>query len=233
MRIVVLLIALVLAGHVVRAAKIFNGTTQAATVPNALNYPFTISAWAYAAASNNNFCVLCVQSNATGGGRLILGIVGSSGFSGIWRADAGGSAETNNGPLVQLNTWTHLAVVAASTNDRTLWVNGVKYGPNTVNPPQWFVPQSINIGQRWSSGFGQYWTGMLAEVAVWNSALSPEVITNLANGRTAINASPTAPILYLPMLEGTSSEYTLCGTNGAITLTNSPVVGTNHPPIYR
>lgn len=215
-----------------RAARVFNGTSQGGTIPSALDYPFTISFWAYPLATNNNFCPVAIQSNATAGGRLLVGIVGSSGFSGAWRVDAGGSTDAQTGALAQPNVWQHVAVTAASPSNRTIWVNGTAYGPNTVSNATRLVPQSINIGQRWLSGFGQYWTGRLAEVAIWNSVLANDVIAALAAGKRPDNAAPTAPILYLPMFGTTATENSLAGTIGAVTLSNTPTIDT-HPPTYR
>lgn len=195
-------------------------------------WPLTVSTWAYVGATNQSHAVWSLQTNTTGGDshRLMLYCVGSSGFSGQWALDRSHATTRILGPAIVPNTWYHVAATGTAENNYILYVNGVAVGTNTTAHPSGYLlaGDTYDIGNRWSSGFGQYWQGRIAEFAVWNVELSAGQVAALAAGADPRTVSATAPRCYIPMLGENSPELGWSGQS--LTLTNAPVKGA-HPPV--
>ncbi len=89
------------------------------------------------------------------------------------------------GPVIADNTWHHVAYTRDGSLG-TLYVDGMVVGTHTANFP-------INAGDRWSLGqeydgassFGNFFTGQMDEVRIWNVVRSqPEIQANLDNSLT-------------------------------------------------
>ena len=118
--------------------------------------------------------------------------------------------------ILPLNTWTHIAVAADSSN-YFVYVNGVQV--YTIATTAFAIRQNPIILCGWSgdpqttpasSGF---FAGSAADFAVWNIKLTPTQIANLAAGRRANNLIIGANanlVSYLPIV-GTSPEYDYSG----------------------
>ena len=99
------------------------------------------------------------------------------------------------------------------------------------------TPASINrtsIGKRDNvsadRNFGSTGTGYLADVGIWNVALTDAEVLSLSKGVSPLKVRPSALVLYCPLYGGGSTEPNLisAATEPAIqgTLTQGP-----HPPI--
>lgn len=204
---------------------------QAAVAAPISAYPFTVSCWVKLSVTNTIQTIWCVQTNAsTGLGRLMLYDAGSSGFSGTLLLDAGGAANRVTGPNLMPNTWYHIAATAADASTRVLFVAGSPVGTNTVAESSALQPQALNIGARYSSGWGAFADAIIAEVAVWSFVLPDAAISALAAGADARTVSATAPVLYVPLFGEFSPEVGFIGQS--ISLTNSPLQA-EHPPVTR
>lgn len=106
---------------------------------------------------------------------------------------AGGLAEISV-TGVTANTWHHAVAVFASQTSRTPYLNGTAGGTNTTD----VAPSGLNrldLGRRGFATPDGYHDGSLAEVAVWNAALSGSDITLLAGGVSPM-ALATKPVRY-------------------------------------
>jgi hypothetical protein len=183
-------------------AVAFNGTSQYVDVAQtpALNpaAPFTVEAWA----------------KVTGGAGSIRTIVGSRAFSpprgymlgvaagGEWQFAVGGGTGGSGhlivtGPIAHLNTWTHLVgtVETVGTDMRvTLYLNGSFAVQQTFSMTS-FAPnptQPLRIGADTTTAAARFFPGVIDEVAVYGTALSPAQIANHFSKAAIFNVNTTS-----------------------------------------
>lgn len=207
------------------------------TLPGApMADPITISVWVRASTTNNNMAIVSIQTNdASGGiGRRFIGALGSSGFSGQWTIDAVDAGTRVLGSKIVPGQLYHLAAVFASSTDRRLYVNGALDGSDTDAPTTSFEGHRALVGMRFTTGtsYGQFFDGVIAEVAIWNIELTAAQIAGLAAGRDPRAVSATQPVVYWPMRGNASPEPGWHGIAPSLTLSNSPAA-TNHPIVVQ
>ncbi|GAA4852846.1 LamG domain-containing protein [Kitasatospora terrestris] len=79
----------------------------------------------------------------------------------------------------------------ASSKTVALYVNGAPAGTATV-PGIWAGPGPLQLGRSRHHGiWGNYWAGVLANVKVWDKALSPAQVASLKDGKADAGAKPT------------------------------------------
>jgi hypothetical protein len=209
----------------------FNGTTQylsTASAP-ASGSPMTIAAW--------------VRREATFGDRVIaaVGVAGGTHRNQLQLAEASGFAvvtfvagATTSGQLgvssntTTQNTWHHAAGVFASSSSRTAYIDGVGGTTNTTNIGSQNAADYINVATR-TAGFGQvaFFDGQIAEVGVWNVALTAAEIASLAKGMTCDKVRPQSLVFYSPLTRD------LIDAKGGLTITNNNTATVaNHPRVY-
>ena len=91
--------------------------------------------------------------------------------------DNGGAAETSTSEVM-------IAIVYDATNGITIYRNGVEYGARYVQGTLVEHPANgagILLGKRHSeAGAGSYYQGSINEARVYNAALTPELIAEIA-----------------------------------------------------
>lgn len=173
-------------------------------------------------------------SNATGGQRYRLRIIASSdptkdiGFVRLI-STAGGTdniIETTNhiSPLV----WGHACAVIASATSRTVYLNAADSGTSTVSRSVTGLNR-LQIGSgRESSANIDYFDGQIADVGIWDRALTLPEITSLARGVSCPLVSVTNLVFHAPLIRDivdlTTSKLALTNNGGATVA--------NHPRIY-
>lgn len=239
----IVFLAVCIAGAVgVRAGRLFvlassQSGISSGVLPSApITDPITISCWVRCSTTNNNMAIVCIQSNNVAPGvfsRRLLGVVGSSGFSGQWTIDATDTITRVLGNPIVPGQLYHVAAVFTSATSRGLYVDGALQGSDTDAPTSSFQGHIALIGMRFTTAFsyGQFFDGTIAEVAIWNVALSQAQILAIAKGRDPRAVSSTQPLVYWPMY-GDGSEEMGWNYNPSLTLSNSPA-RTNHPIISR
>jgi hypothetical protein len=80
---------------------------------------------------------------------------------------------------------------------------------------------------RWAGVVGNYFSGDIAEVGVWNVALTADEIASLADGFTCDRVRPQSLVFYAPLIRDLAD---LAGGR-AITNNNTATVA-NHPRVY-
>ena len=239
----VIFLLICIAGAIgVRAGRLFvlassQSGISSGVLPGApITEPITISCWVRCSTTNNNMAIVSIQSNNVAGAALsrrFLGVLGSSGFSGQWTTDAlDASTRILGDPIVPGQLY-HVCAVFASTTSRDLYVDGALQASDTDAPTTGFQGHKVLIGMRFTTSiaYGQFFDGMIAEVAIWNVALSQAQILAIAKGRDPRAVSPTQPLVYWPMY-GDGSEEMGWNYNPSLTISNSPA-RTNHPIISR
>ena len=166
----------------------FNGTNQFLEVGSAVvNRPCTMAAWAYldnvagprdivSVSSKTALAVLRLNVNTGGQYRI---------------ADQGNVNAVANGGTVSANVWNHYAGVFVSGSSRTPYTNGVAGAENTTTVAA-ITPTFTNIGAFYAGTATaiQFMDGLIAEVGIWNAALTASEIASLAKGMTCDKIRP-------------------------------------------
>ena len=188
---------------------------------NTISLPITIS---YLFNKETNTATNGIYVKNTSNGNIYSGTAHTSenkinAFSGI---GDGTFAQINGSTAYNLNTWNHAALVDQSAS-KQLFQNGVSVGISSVNK----TPTGIN-----EIRMGVYTTvnnfdGSLAEVGIWNAALTADEVASLAKGMTCDKIRPQNLVFYAPLVRN------LIDQKGGRTMTNNNAATvTNHPRIY-
>lgn len=191
------------------------------TITLVAGYPFSIVAWAYKDVADVAGAIAGLTDDATNLSELIFdageGIRASSLFDEAISSGAG-----------SINTWTHAAGVWASATSRTAYRDGGNSGTNTSNIAAG-TKSVIRIGHGFV-GISDPFPGALAEVAVYNIALSADEIAMLARGVCPLAVRPEALVAYVPLIGRASAEPDLIA-GGTMTHVSTPSQFA-HPRIF-
>ena len=208
----------------------FNGATSRVTVPDAnsldLSSAMTVEAWVNPTSAAGWQSLVLKENPAAGD--LTYALYGNEPALGAggWVVTGGATKAAENTARLPLNTWTHVAATYDGANIR-LYQNGTLLvtTPWTGTMANGTGPLAIGSNSIW----GEYFTGNLDEVRVYNRALSAAEIVN--DRDTPIAAGPadtTAP--------GAPGTLTATGALGRVNLSwgaatdNIAVTGYN---VYR
>jgi hypothetical protein len=125
------------------------------------------------------------------------------------------------------NLWSHAAAVFGSNSSRTAYCNGGGSATNTttINPSPGF--DTVFVGARPATTVGGFFTGDLAEVGIWNAALTAAEIASLAKGMTCDKVRPQSLVFYAPLVRD------LVDVKGGLAITNNNTATVaNHPRVY-
>lgn len=121
----------------------------------------------------------------------------------------------------------HYAGVFESSTSRTAYVNGTAGATNTANIGSQNAANTVTIGARWNTTLGNYYNNDIAEVGVWNVALTAAEIASLADGMTCDKVRPQSLVFYAPLVRD------LVDVKGGLTITNNNTATVaNHPRVY-
>lgn len=133
---------------------------------------FTLSAWFKIETSSNNSDYILSKHDGTSSGRIYLGVIGSAGNIEYALDDGSFQGASTTGYNYRDGEWHHVAMVVDSSTLK-LYVNGQDSGTSdthdnglTTNNANW------RIGRDNSSYFG----GMIDEVKIFNTALTPSQV---------------------------------------------------------
>lgn len=191
--------------------------------------PFTMSAW-FKPDSNTVDGVAVCLANSTGSERYSMRVNGSVagdpiGAESRSAANAASTANTSTG--YSTGAWQHAAAVYASDSSRTAYLNGAGAVTDTTT----IAFSTINrlaIGARLATNVaGTFLDGGIADVALWNVALSADEIAALAKGISPLLIRPAALAFYAPLVR---QLINLKGA-AALSLTGTGAVA-DHLPIF-
>jgi hypothetical protein len=97
------------------------------------------------------------------------------------------------------DSWYHAAAVYSSPTSYSAFLNGKGKATGSTSR----TPSGINnatIGLQKQASSGTPFNGSLAEVAVWNAALTDQEIAVLATGMPASAVRPQSLVFYLPLV---------------------------------
>jgi len=203
-----------------------NGSRVALTGSPITASPVTLSAWIRrdTIATGNRSIVRMTAYNDG----LILWL-NPSNFV-VARAEWGSGSNissANSSGTVSANDWTHAVArfnLSGSTNVLSSYLNGSKGADTSITS---FTQETLENGQIGSQGGSTTFGGDIADVGVWNTALSDAEIVSLSKGIACNKVRPQSLRFYAPLIRNLSD------IRGGRTLTaiNSLTVS-NHPRIY-
>ena len=213
----------------------FNGTNQYLNTGSSpvTNGPLTISCWVNLdnTAANRSFVTL---NDANGQERFSLSVnqalARSVQFAYVTSAGSVALvANTNAAPSAGI--WYHASATVSGTGAGTtfaVYENGIigaisETGTITVANNI----DSVIIGSRYATSLGLFMDGKIAEVGIWNVALTAAEIASLAKGMTCDKVRPQSLVFYAPLVRD------LVDQKGglAISNNNSATVAA-HPRVY-
>lgn len=125
------------------------------------------------------------------------------------------------------NTWYHGCVVFESNTSRHVYRNGAAKASNTTSVNVGTIDTTTLGGRYDGAAIGLRLNGQLAEVGIWNAALTDGEVRQLGRGASPLMVRPEALVAYYPLWGNGSTEEDWFGTNA---LTNTGTTkATTHP----
>jgi hypothetical protein len=187
--------------------------------------PITIAAWINLLSGATNSDVL---SNGDLSNSLTRIILLEGGGLNVWHSSKPAAFDQDWGfGAMSSNTWYHLCLVFGTGSQATPYQNGVAgatQSQSSGNPSG----GHFSIGSFDNSGVpNNQFGGAIADVAVWNVALSATDISNLAAGRRPINVQGGSLMGYWPLNDfSNATELDLSGNaNNATVVGATPILG--------
>ena len=179
-----------------------NGTSDylsAAVFPQGVptnNSSYTVAAWIKPTATGSKG-IIGWGNYGTDSSVNAFRLNGANGFSHYWWGNDAVADATTLGINLTDGQWHHAAAVYDGTN-RSMWLDGLLLTSSQPGTPNNAQPLNFRIGQTYP---GEYFQGLLDEVAVWNLALSSEQITALAGGATALTLPPSGYVSIASLIK--------------------------------
>jgi hypothetical protein len=209
----------------------FNGSSQrlstASTPVTAV--PLTLACWFNPDRISANEVLLTVINASTGDRFALLPLGNVAGDPLRANVLAGGSQVSADSTIgFSASSWQHAAGVFTSNASRTVYLNGGNSATNTIPWPAPSGVDAIRVASRPSGGVeGLFFDGQIAEVGIWNAALTQPEIASLAKGMTCDKVRPQSLVLYAPLVRD------LQDVKGGLTITNNNTATVaNHPRVY-
>lgn len=183
------------------AAYDFDGTNQYLEVGSAVvtTEPLTMACWFNLDNTTAGHSLISIGANA-GNNQFALQARGDIAGDPI-RVFSGsaGTAAALSSTGYSASTWHHAAGVFASTTSRTVYLDGGNSGSDSTSASTTGVDRT-RIGARYFSGLGFYTNGRIAEVGIWNAALTTDEIAALAKGISPRLIRPQSLVFYTPLV---------------------------------
>ena len=210
----------------------FNGTSQYLNTASApvTAAPLTLACWFYPNNVTATMALMSVTDNAeVNNNRFSLFAAGNSGGDPVEVVAqtplAFSVAATTTGYTA--NSWNHACGVFTSTSSRTSYLNGGSAATSTVTVAPSGVDR-VRVAARFNGGnAGLYLSGRLAEIGIWNAALTAAEVAALADGMTCDKVRPQSLVFYAALVRN------LQDVKGGLTITNNNTATvTNHTRVY-
>lgn len=209
-------------------ARNFNGTSDhiIASASPVTNYPMTLAAWVRPTTVAAGVAIYLSIGSNSDTSRVILGRTSGSAYAATFNS-AGNSRVYPSGTTdFTATTWAHVALVIASSTSVDVLVNGSSKVTSALTRGLTNIDRII-IGARTAAGtLGEYGNGDVAEVGIWNVALTAAEIASLAKGFRPDSIRPQSLAFYAPLVRE------IIDVRGGLTLTASGTSVATHPRVY-
>jgi len=206
----------------------FDGINQSLTRASApvTAVPLTLACW-FNPDLLQDAALCSVGSSGSGLGSWFALFTGLTGVVIASATSSGNQANATTTATYTTGSWNHCCGVFSANNSRTIYLNGANAVTSTASRTPAAVAETI-IGSRRASGiFGAYFNGKIAEVGIWNAALTAAEVASLAKGMTCEKIRPQSLVFYVPLvreLQDVRQGLTITNNNGATV--------TQHPRVY-
>lgn len=215
-------------------ARLFNGSTQylSNTASPVTGPPCSIAGWFYAATTTVNYDLIFVRASASDVNYLGIYISEPANLGKISAAAADGATDALAVTTTSFtaNTWNHAAATFTSATSRAAYLNGGGKGTDATSRSP--TINSLTVGGFSSGSLFGAMNGRLAEIGLWDAALTDAEVTSLANGTSPLRVRPQNLRCYWP-LYGTGSpepNYARNSTDYSLTLQAAPTQ-ISHAPV--
>jgi hypothetical protein len=203
---------------------------SAASAP-VTTYPLTLAAWIYPTSTASPTAIVSIENTSTGHRFILQQNAVNGSHIQATAVDAAAAAGRSVTSGLTTNAWQHAAGTFSTNNSDnwTAYLNGSSAN-QSASFAETRAPSTLNgtkIGARTGASLGLYFAGIIAEVGIWNVALTAAEIASLAKGVTCNKIRPQNLVFYAPLIRN------LQDTKGGriITPVNSPIVAA-HPRVY-
>jgi hypothetical protein len=207
----------------------FNGSNQYLSTASSPvdGPPLTIAAWMRTTAASAPARVVAVGvSGETHRNQLGL----TTQFAQVQAVSVGPSVTTASnfeGGGVVANVRIHGCAVFQSRSNRLAYMNGTAGAQDFTDVGIQNTANTITVGAGWATTVGVYLAGDVAEVGVWNVALTAAEVASLAKGFTCDRVRPQSLVFYAPLIRD------LVDLRGGLAITNNNTATVaNHPRVY-
>lgn len=156
----------------------FNGSSNfLKATHNFYNNKYSVCAWIYSTSSTATQTICCDRTAVGSGFSIFL-------ISGKIRIDSGGNnLMWSTGYTYPINTWFHLAVTYDGTNT-SYYINGEFKAKQaqTISSSYWGNTTSIGASQSNNSSYGNYLSGKLNDIRIYNHCLSTKEVEEISKG---------------------------------------------------
>jgi hypothetical protein len=204
----------------------FNGTNQyiSRTTAPVTATPLTIACW-----FNPNLLkdfTLCAVNSISGGNWFAL-FTDNTGKVNASTVSGGNPSTATTTANYTVGSWNHCCGVFASSISRTIYLDGANSVTNTQSRTPGVINETIIGARRFNGIIGVYMDGRIAEVGIWNAALTANEVASLAKGMSCDKVRPQSLVFYAPLVRNLIDQkngLTLTNNNGATIAT--------HPRVY-
>jgi len=203
----------------------YNGTTQylsAGATVTAL--PFTLACWVFPTIQPLGTIGIALGNNSPSANRVMLGLQDISATQYKAYVQTQANSSTSTATVTGINEWSHIAGVFG-TSTAEPFLNGT--GGTTHSTSVFPVVSETLVGVRRNNTLAFYFQGRIAEVGIWNAALTAAEIASLAKGMTCDKVRPQSLVFYAPLVRDLTDQK----GGRAITNNNGATVA-NHPRVY-
>lgn len=162
--------------------------------------PVSMSCW-YNGASGATSALVTLSAIGSNGSqlRLWLNLAAGGKYEAVSVTSGSTFAQATSTGTVSVGTWQHVGAVFASTTDRRVFLDGSKDTDSTSNDPDAASWDTIGIGILRGGSDLSAMNGDLAEVAMWDIALSDNDMVALASGLSPLSIRPDGLVHYWPL----------------------------------
>jgi hypothetical protein len=210
----------------------FNGTNQylSRSAVTVATPPFTFAARFRCGSETNDQAIIAqMQVGNSNPDRIQLAAAGDLAGDPVvcFAGDQSLSGRASSSTAFVTNTWDHGCAVVAGAASRIVYRDGGSPGSNEVSITLDQL-NSTQIGGRISNATPQlFFSGGLAEIAIWNAALTADEAKSLAKGFKPSRVRPQSLVLYMPAVRSIADIR-----SGAVFTNNNGATVANHPRVY-
>jgi len=215
----------------------FSGFNQSATSTSApvTNEPLTIAARFKSDVNNARTAIVsvCDTNGGVAGDQPFFALVedGTKAGDPICATSFNRNGNTDEATSTSgftVGTWHHGCAVFTSLSSRTVYLDGGSSATNTtLLQSRLQTIDKTAVGCLGRSTNAAFYNGQVAEVGIWNAALTAAEIASLARGMTCDKVRPQSLVFYAPLVRDLTDQ------KGGLTITNNnSATVANHPRVY-